>query len=396
MEGKNILNSLAIPLIVSLLASSLIILTGPFNKVSYILLLTSSLFSIAANIQIFINLFRNNYKLSGGAVAHIGVALMLIGILYSSGYSKIISVNTTGLLYSKEFTEEMNRDNILLWRNEPQKMGSFELLYKGARVEARNFPGYIKKEDIQQLDNDEEAVALREIAYEGEVYFHRGDTLHIYPENTYYEIDYSKADGNTFTLYPRAQVNPQMGLIASPDIKRFAGMDLYSHVSSIPAPDQEREWSKPEKHEVSIGDTLFLNDYVAVLEQVKSENKVPGIKLSKDDAAVRAHIRLLGKDQEYHVYPTYIVLIRDRMVGQVPETVEDLGVRVSFTHIDPKENKFTFEVSTTQKDYVIVKALEKPLINVLWIGTLLLIFGMVLAIVRRYTEFVKMREKGLE
>ena len=290
----------------------------------------------------------------------------------------------------------MNKENILLWRNEPQKMGQFELLFKGARIEAKNFPGYVHKEDIQNLDNKYQAVAKKEISHKGEVYFHRGDTLDIYPENTFYEVVYSKNNADTFTLFPRAQVNPQMGLIASPDIKRFIGRDLYSHVSSIPAPDQEREWSKPEVHEVNIGDTLYLNDYVAILENVKSEAKVPGIKLKENDAAVRAHIKLFGKDQNYNVYPTYIVLIDDKMVGQIPETVEDLGLKIAFTHIDPKNNKFTFEVSTTQKDYIIIKVIEKPLINVLWIGTLLLIIGFILAIFRRYAEFHKIKIKGLE
>jgi cytochrome c-type biogenesis protein CcmF len=322
--------------------------------------------------------------------------MMLIGILYSSGYSRIISLNTTGLLYSKEFTTEMNRDNILLWRNEPQKMGPFELLYKGARMEAKNYPGYIQKEILLPMENKYQAVARKEIVYKNKVYFRRGDTLEVYPENTFYEVLYTQENGDTFTLYPRAQVNPQMGLIASPDIKRFLGKDLYSHVSSIPAPDQEREWSAPESHTIHSGDTMYLNDYVAILENVQREANIPGVKLGANDAAVRAHIKLLGKDKVYDVFPTYIVLIDDKMVGQIPEIVEDLGIKIAFTHIDPAAGKFTFQVTTTQKDYIIIKALEKPMINILWIGTLLLVIGLFMAILRRHAEFVKMREKGLE
>jgi cytochrome c-type biogenesis protein CcmF len=43
-------------------------------------------------------------------------------------------------------------------------------------------------------------------------------------------------------------------------------------------------------------------------------------------------------------------------------------------------------VNTTQKDYVILKAMEKPFINVLWIGTLVMSIGFVMAIVRRVKE----------
>jgi cytochrome c-type biogenesis protein CcmF len=43
-----------------------------------------------------------------------------------------------------------------------------------------------------------------------------------------------------------------------------------------------------------------------------------------------------------------------------------------------------------------MKAYEKPLINVLWIGTFVLVIGFTMAIIRRYREFVKMRNKGME
>ena len=48
------------------------------------------------------------------------------------------------------------------------------------------------------------------------------------------------------------------------------------------------------------------------------------------------------------------------------------------------------------KSRIILKAMEKPFINVLWVGTVVLMFGFGVAVVRRYSEFKKMREKGIE
>jgi cytochrome c-type biogenesis protein CcmF len=362
----------------------------------YILLLATSVFSIIANFFIIKSIFKTNYKLSGGAIAHIGVALMLIGILYSSGYSRVISLNNSGMTYSSNFTKEMNSENLLLWRNDPAQMEDFSLVYKGQRVESPDFSDYINKEDLLINNQSPKAVAKRTFVLPSGKQILKGDTVNIAPENTFYEVEYSKADGSVFTLFPRAQVNPQMGLLASPDIKRFFGRDLYSYVSSIPAPDRDREWSETEQHTLKIGDTIFLNDYVAVLKDVKRENKVPGVKLGSNDVAVRAHFHLMGKNQNYDVYPLYIVLMEDKMVGQIPELVEDLGVKITFMSINPSDEVFTFGVNTTQKDYIILKAIEKPAINILWIGTLVLVIGLLMAIFRRYTEFVKMREKGVE
>jgi cytochrome c-type biogenesis protein CcmF len=45
---------------------------------------------------------------------------------------------------------------------------------------------------------------------------------------------------------------------------------------------------------------------------------------------------------------------------------------------------------------VVLKAILMPQINILWAGTILMLIGFCVAIYRRYDEFKKMRDKGLE
>ncbi len=143
-----------------------------------------------------------------------------------------------------------------------------------------------------------------------------------------------------------------------------------------------------------MGDTLFFNDYVAVLENVTRTTDVAGISLGENDAAVKAQIRVLGKTRDYKIEPVF--LIKDRMVGRVPETIEDLGLRITFLNVDPQTGSFTFSINTSQKDFIIVKALEKAFINVLWIGTAVVLIGFGIAMVRRYKEFAVVREREKE
>jgi cytochrome c-type biogenesis protein CcmF len=89
-------------------------------------------------------------------------------------------------------------------------------------------------------------------------------------------------------------------------------------------------------------------------------------------------------------------LIRDQRAARIPDVINDLGIRVAFSKINPETDSFDFDIYTTQKDFVILKAIEKPYINILWTGTLLLVVGYVIAIRRRYREFVQSRNKGLE
>jgi len=106
---------------------------------------------------------------------------------------------------------------------------------------------------------------------------------------------------------------------------------------------------------------------------------------------VKAIIRVLDKEQEFIVTPSFV--IRDRMVARKPEVNNDLGLRIQFQEINPQTGQFSFAVNTTQRDFIVMKATEKPLINILWLGTFVLIIGFVLATIRRFKDFVKMRDK---
>src|SRR5690606_29132543 len=204
--------------------------------------------------------------------------------------------------------------------------------------------------------------------------------------------DYRKDGETKFTLYPRGQVNPSMGLLASPDIKSFIDRDLYTHISSMPDPEEETEWSETKYDTVKVGERFFINDYVSVLEGMERIHEVEGVKLGDQDIAVKAKIKVFGNGEDYLAEPVYIIRMSEKTAGIVPDEIFDLGLRISLTKINPEEETFELGLSHTQKDYVILKAMEKPLINVLWIGTLLLVFGFIIAIIRRYTEFIKMRD----
>jgi cytochrome c-type biogenesis protein CcmF len=394
--GKESLsNAFALPLILTFLFASLILLLGKIDWMpaidltknpNYVVLLVTALFGIIANISIMVGLLQKKVALSGGAIAHLGAAMILLGILYSAGYSKVVSQNMSGLLYSREFSDEMNRDNVLLWRNQSTQMGEYKVTYKGQFLEVKGMPEYVNKQHLFETLDEYKALARTNLKVGDKVYYKTGDTVEVYPENTYYEVEYLDKNGKKFTLWPRAQVNPEMGLLASPDIKVFANRDLYTHVSSIPKPDEERQWSPVKESLIGIKDTIFINDYVAVLYGLEKTNKVQGVDLdlAAGDIAVQADMKIFGEKKEYHIHPVFV--IKDKLVGRIPDEVDDLGVRITFNNIDPVQNKFSFGVETTQKDYVILKAMEKPFISVMWIGVFVMTGGFCLAIFRRYKE----------
>ena len=387
IEKEKLKKEIIPPILISLVVFALIIVIAKVYTPAYLVLTLAGVFIIISNINVLASVVKVNPSLSGGALAHIGIGLMLIGVLFSSGYSTVVSLNNTGMLISKELPTEFNRDNLLLFINEPRSMAGYEIEFLGERVEPKKVNGYVSKNDIDLTFDPYKVVAKKDIEFEGKKILNAKDTFEINPENTYYEIELRKDGEVEATLFPRIQINPSMGgFVASPDIKRNINRDLYTHVSLPMNREEEPTWSETEETRVRIGQQFFVNDYVAVLESVTKIDKIEGFDLAPDDVAVQAKIKVTGERDTYYSEPIFLIKGREQ-VGRLSSEINDLGVKIALLNIHPETNEFTLGLNTRQKDWVIIKAMEKPMINVLWLGTGILMIGFSMAMVRRFREF---------
>jgi cytochrome c-type biogenesis protein CcmF len=190
------------------------------------------------------------------------------------------------------------------------------------------------------------------------------------------------------TLFPRVQINPAMGgFIASPDIKRKMSRDLYTHVSLPMNREEEPEWEKLLEIKVKAGQEFYINDkYASTLEEIKRIDSIEGIRLSPEDVGVQAKIKVMGEHEAFYADPIFLIKNKSQ-VGRLPSEINDLGVRITLLNILPETNEFLLGINSRQKDWVVIKALEKPYINVLWLGTFILMIGFGMAMVRRFKEF---------
>ncbi|MBL7870161.1 MAG: cytochrome c biogenesis protein CcsA [Cyclobacteriaceae bacterium] len=389
MDKDTLKKEMLPPVLISLVIFVIIISLAKVYQPAYMVLTLAGVYLIVSNIKVLLAVTKVNTSLSGGAIAHIGIGMMLIGVMFSSGYSYVVSLNNTGMLISKDLPTEFNRDNLLLFINEPRSMAGYDIEYLGERVEPRNGSGYVSKNDIDLTMDPYRVVATKDILFNGKKILNAKDTFEINPENTYYEIELRKNGKVEASLFPRVQINPAMGgFVASPDIKRTISRDLYTHVSLPMNREEEPEWSETEEIRTRLNQQFFVNDYVAVLEEVNRIYEIEGYKLSDDDVAVQAKIKVSGERNSYYADP--IFLIKDKaQVGRIFSEINDLGVRITLLNIHPDTNEFSLGLNTRQKDWVIIKAMEKPLINILWLGTGVLMVGFSMAMVRRFREHRK-------
>jgi cytochrome c-type biogenesis protein CcmF len=258
-------------------------------------------------------------------------------------------------------------------------MDGYELIYLGRKIKLDGYSGYFNKARFNLLSDKYYLSAKQDIMNDNKIMIKKGDTVKYNPENTFYEISYKKRNGNIFYLYPRLQVNPDMGNVVSPSIKRSTFSDIYTHVTVVA--NEEKEWSDTQEEEIQIGKPFFANDYVASVERFERIEEVDGIPLEENDIAVKAIVKIQGKIKDYFMEPVY--LIRNNYAARIPDENVALGIRLTVLKIIPENDSMIMGINTTQKDYVILKAIEKPYINLLWIGTFVLMIGFFLSTVRR-------------
>jgi len=342
---KKLIVALSLAAVFSIIITLSLEMDNPF----YIGLLFSSLFAILGNLQYLLSILKGNIKKGGASIAHIGFGMILLGALISTGSSDTISRNSSSFDVTQLGEGYSNNENILLMRDDTLAMGDYLVTYKGKRKEGVNI---------------------------------------------YYEIAYlQNEDGtikNAFTLYPLVQLNPIMGNVAEPDTKHFLGKDIYTHVTYAEVeerdPNDNDQYEEPKKHTVSVGDTIYSNNSILVLDSIKTIAPQGVEGLQAGDIAVAAHFRMFDFDTKIHAFAPMYVLRDTTYSFSVPATNDQVGIKATFDRIDPQTNEFDFsvyEAKNNSREFIVMKAIVFPFINILWLGALLLIVGTVLAIVHR-------------
>ena len=192
-----------------------------------------------------------------------------------------------------------------------------------------------------------------------------------------------------FMLSPIVQTNPRMGNSAEPDTRHFLHKDVYTHIAyaELSTEETHKEESFPIKKDYTMnsGDTVFTSGAMLILDGLIKEFDQTDLNLKKGDLAVAARIKILTPDGKVD-YALPIFSIRENMIVPVDVINEKEGLKFSFTSIDPETGSINLLISEKDKkskDFIILKAIIFPWINLLWLGCLLMVFGTAVAIVNR-------------
>jgi len=340
---KNMLPSFLIALLLSILCIVSFKMYKPFHA----LLLFGAVYATIANIDYYIRFGKLKLLKSGSSISHIGFALVMLGALISTSQSIVISQNTSGTDISKLGKDFSNNDNILLRFNDTLRMGDYFVTYASKRKEGVNH---------------------------------------------YFDIDYLSKNGNgkytkEFTLSPIVQTNPRMGNAAEPDTRHYLAKDVYTHITyaDMSQFDKQKDtYNEGKKHTVSTGDTIFAANSIVILEALFKDVDKAQYNLNDSDIAVGARLRIINiSNKQYTADPIFV--IRQNHVMPLAAEVKALDLKFEFTKLNTDNGKIDLMMYEKQKsdNFIILKAIVFPFINILWMGAFIMIIGITLSILNR-------------
>ncbi|HXH20219.1 MAG TPA: hypothetical protein VNJ07_14175, partial [Chitinophagales bacterium] len=109
--------------------------------------------------------------------------------------------------------------------------------------------------------------------------------------------------------------------------------------------------------------------------------------MQEGDIAVAARVKLHTLDDKtFEAKPIY--LIRDKTAISIEDEVKELEVTLRVERIIPEREQLVIGVKqkAEEEDFIIMKAIVFPYINLLWLGSVMMAFGILVSIVRRYRE----------
>ncbi|XZF14219.1 cytochrome c biogenesis protein CcsA [Chitinophagaceae bacterium MMS25-I14] len=327
----------------------------------YVVLMCAACFALVANLYYGIVIQKGAVKKMGASIAHLGFAMMIVGIVLSSYKKEVISINTLGVVmdFGKKTQGENvreSRENVLMFLHTPVVMGDYVATYKG---------------DSTSPDD---------------------------PRN-FYRVDYERRDPGTkkvterFTLYPDAFINPkgQQGLSANPASKHYLTRDIFTYVTSVIDPKKKTDTASYKTHTVKKGDSLYFNNGYMVFEGFDTKVNDSRYTPQEGDLPVTAILNVYDANGFVKkITPLYY--IRDQYENYIEDTLKTMGLYTRFSRVLPDQNaaEILLKQTNPKDDYIVMKAMVFPYINVLWLGTGVMVLGFLLSMLHRASQKEKM------
>ncbi|HEX4850406.1 MAG TPA: cytochrome c assembly protein, partial [Puia sp.] len=202
---------------------------------------------------------------------------------------------------------------------------------------------------------------------------------------TYFKIRMQEKNSKEeFNLYPYLikATKGQQGFAFNPSKHHYWDRDIFSYISAVDN-GSESDTASFKTYPVRVHDTVFYSRGYMILEKVEPNPDNARYHFTPKDTALVASIRIVSRDSmQYHAMPA--LYIKNNESHFVMDTVFAQNLALGIGAVLP-DRKIELKVkeSSDMVPFIALKVYEFPQINILWLGTLIMIIGFIVSMVRR-------------
>jgi cytochrome c-type biogenesis protein CcmF len=328
---SSLVRRLAWPVAAAAVITALVLLLG-WEEPLMLLFVFTSAFSLTANMLVGLEIYKGNPKFAGGALAHIGIAVMCIGFVTSERYDQ--------------------KATLSLEKNKPVPALGYTLTYTGHRMIDAEKYGF-----VVEVERDGRKREVAPVMYVSE-----------------------------FT----------QSIMRHPDLVNYLTRDLYVAPMSLEEPtkgplEQTLELERGTLKTVGgLSVTFRTFDMKGANRDAMMEGKPFEIKMLLDVTEGRKSTSLAlrmtsaGGSVEFPVtsYTDKDGATYEFRIGRLRSEQDDMAVpKVEVVARTPADRS-----APGKEETLVIEASVKPFINLVWVGTVTLIIGFLLTIIRRVQE----------
>lgn len=344
---------IAVPTVIALAISLAISYWGNINYYTYgagylaaiHFAIFAGVYSAVANASYIWSGLKGKLKVAGASIGHVGFGIFLVGILISSSKKEILSVNRINPLNFGDGNKITGKgtENLTLYQGIRNDMGDF-------------WATYVKDTTVNEGKK---------------MYFH----ILMEPKDS----------SGSFTLYPDLMRNTkgQEGVSNNPDAKHYWDHDIFSYINHSSKLQEGEDTTQFKSNIVKAGDTIFYANGYMTLDKVSLNPNEGRFHFTAADTAIVADISVTTSDgRKLKASPVY--LLKNNQANYTLDTLFSEGLVVALSRVvDAGHIEVSVKDSARLVPFIALKVLKFPFINLVWLGTILMVVGFVMSIVRR-------------
>jgi len=352
---KSILNQLIVAISFSVVLTVLMLLYTDYTQPLIIVLFFAVVLSVSTSFISLIN-YKERLTTPGSIVTHIGFAVFVLGVLLAFSNSRVITNVSQGIVLGNSSPQQ--EGSVLLFRDKPVKLSEYSVVYSNRIAKG---------------------------------------------SETLYQIDfYRDADkkNKLFTLFPTIKQNEKMGDVFNPATRNFIEKDVYTYIShaELLGADNESEgnngtdaksdissgvmnplnYNLVSKQNIGIKQKLIIGSYSITLDSIWLDIKDKAYK----DVDIMARLNVVDSSSISHKVVCVFIKRGDQYFNK-DGFIKPMGLALRFEMTSDKTNNIEFGIYKQKSDFIVLKAIIFPWMNVLWLGALIMLTGLILSLYKR-------------